>query len=241
MPKGPMITREALRTGKIEELLRETRNGLSTMSDTQRAQLVHDTLESLPDNASLWVFGYGSLIWNPAIDFDTQRRCRITGFERKFCFWTTFSRGTQEQPGLMMGLVEGEQCEGVAFQIHRNKAATELDILFRREMVTYVYIPTWVTAHCVDTGASFTALTFVVDTRSERYTDKLSQKETISTLATAAGPLGRNCDYLFDLSKKLRELEFHDPELEELERQVKRYQARQSYPNGNNLPPVSNC
>jgi len=225
MPEKTILTREALLSGEIEGLLNSDRFGLMRMSDEQRAELVELTLDSLGSDAELWVFGYGSLIWNPTLEFEEQRRCSISGYKKKFCFWTTLSRGTDECPGLMMGLVEGGQCDGVAYRIDQKKAATELDILFRREMAYFVYKPVWIEARCTETDSTFNTLTFIVDPENERYVDNLTQAETVRAIATAAGPLGRNCDYLFQLSEKLQELEFDDAELEDLVCQVKAFQA----------------
>lgn len=228
MDEKPIVTRETLRNGDIERLLhsgRDGRNEQKIMSDEERAELVASTLQALGDDSELWVFGYGSLIWNPALEFEEQRRCRILGFQKKFCFWTTLGRGSQEQPGLMMGLVEGHHCNGVSYRINRDKAATELDILFRREMLTFVYQPTWVKTHCIESGIEFTALTFVVDPGNYRFAGKLTKEEMVRSIATAKGPLGRNCDYLFQLSQKLQEFGFEEPELDELVLSVKQFQA----------------
>ncbi len=225
MPDKPILTREALLNGEVERFAPANYAGLTRMSDEERAELVQHTLSAVSDDTELWIFGYGSLIWNPAFEFAEQRKCWISGFEKKFCFWTMLSRGTAENPGLMMGLIEGGQCNGMAFRIEREKAVTELDILFRREMSFYVYKPTWLDARCVDTGVVFKTLTFVVDTSNERYDNNLSRAEIVRTIATAEGPLGRNCDYLFQLSEKLQELGYVEDELEELVRDVRAYQG----------------
>jgi len=227
MDKKTVLTREALINGDIERLLHHSRSGQKVMSDDQRAELVQQTLDRLGDEAELWIFAYGSLIWNPAIEFEEQRRCQLRGYEKKFCFWTTVSRGTVEKPGLMMGLVEGGQCNGVAYKIERSKAAAELDVLFRREMALFAYKPTWTDVYSVESDSSFKTLTFVADTTSHRFVDDLTQAQVVSTLALAQGPLGRNCDYLFQLSEKLRELEFDEVELDDLVHQVREFQSQQ--------------
>jgi cation transport protein ChaC len=224
MSDESILTREALLNGDIERLVHNQHHDLERMPDEQRAELVERTLSALGDS-ELWIFGYGSLIWNPAMDFEEQRRCSINGYEKKFCFWTTLSRGSIECPGLMMGLVDGDRCNGVAFRINAKNAATELDILFRREMSHYIYKATWVEAQCVDTNKKFNTLTFVVDTENHRFVDNLALAETTRTLATATGPLGRNCDYLFQLSEKMHEMGFVEPELEELVQSVRDFQA----------------
>ncbi len=227
MVEKPIVTRESLRSGEIERLLHSGQNGQKIMSDEERLQLVEDTLRELGKNQELWVFGYGSLIWNPALEYEEQRRCLIQGYQKKFCFWTTLGRGSKDQPGLMMGLIKGDYCNGVSYRINPDKALSELDILFRREMLTFVYKPTWVTAHCVETNTDFTALTFVVDPDNHRYVDSLTLTETVRIIAMAEGPLGRNCDYLFQLSQKLHEYGFEEPELNELVTLVKQFQADQ--------------
>jgi len=197
------------------------------MSDQERSELVQTTLDNLGKEADLWVFGYGSLIWNPSVEFVEQRSCTINGFHRKFCFWTTLSRGSEAQPGLMVGLIEGGSCGGMAFRISRHKAATELDVLYRREMSHFVYKPLWIEAICAQTETTVNALTFVVDTSNERYAAELSQPEVIRSIATAAGPLGSNCDYLFQLVENLNKLGFKDSEIEELAQHVQEYQSMQ--------------
>ena len=224
MSEKSILTREALLNGEIERLVDNGQDNLDRMSDEQRAALIESTLNTL-GNSDLWVFGYGSLIWNPALNYEEHRRCTITGFEKKFCFWTTLSRGSKECPGLMVGLVNGGRCNGVAFRIAAENAATELDILFRREMSHFIYKASWVDAHCVETNKSFKTLTFVVDDKNHRYVDNLTVEETVRVIATAEGPLGRNCDYLFQLSEKMQELGFNEPELEKLAHSVRVFQA----------------
>ncbi len=72
---------------------------------------------------------------------------------------------------------------------------------------------------------TFKTLTFVVDKQSHRFVDNLSVNDTVRTLATAQGPLGRNCDYLFQLSEKMHELGFEESELKDLVYRVKQFQA----------------
>ena len=223
MPDKSIITRETLLSGEIERLLDDNQNNVERMSDDERATLIDQTLSALADS-ELWVFGYGSLIWNPALNYEEQRRCSIKGFEKKFCFWTTLSRGTVDCPGLMMGLVPGGNCNGVAFRIDARNAVTELDVLFRREMSYYVYKPTWIEAQCFETNNTFKILTFVVDKENHRFVNNLSIDDTVRIIATAQGPLGRNCDYLFQLSEKMHELGFEESELEDLVRRVKEFQ-----------------
>ena len=224
MPDKPILTRDSLLNGELERLVHNQHSDLLRMSDEERSLLVERTVRELGE-ADLWVFGYGSLIWNPAMKVEEELRCTISGYQKKFCFWTTLSRGSKENPGLMMGLLEGGECHGVAFKINSENVTTELDVLFRREMSHYIYLPTWVTAQCADTNQSFKALTFVVDVDNPRFANNLNHDRIIRTLATAEGPLGRNCDYLFQLVEKLQELGFEDADLLSLSESVRNFQA----------------
>ena len=80
----------------------------------------------------------------------------------------------------MMGLVDGGSCNGVAFRVDARNAATELNVLFRREMSHYIYKPTWIEAQCVETKNTFKILTFVVDKENHRYVDNLSVKTSFA-------------------------------------------------------------
>lgn len=223
MPEKTVLTREKILNGDVDRLLHDHRKDLPRMPDSEREALIERTIDEL-GGSDLWVFGYGSLIWNPAMEVEEQRRCTISGYQKKFCFWTTLSRGSEENPGLMMGLLDGGSCQGVAFKISAQNIATELDVLFRREMSHYIYLPTWVTAQCADSDQTFKTLTFVVDVENPRFAHNLNHEQIIRTLATAEGPLGRNCDYLFQLSEKLHELGFEDAELLSLSDSVRDFQ-----------------
>ena len=68
---------------------------------------------------TLWVFGYGSLIWNPDFPVAGQRIARARGWHRSFCMRSIHHRGTVADPGLVLALdrAEGAYCDGVAFGV----------------------------------------------------------------------------------------------------------------------------
>ena len=92
----------------------------------------------------LWVFGYGSLMWDPSINVTELRRARLAGWRRRFCLDQPFGRGTSENPGLMMAIDQTELsdcCDGVAMLVPPELVESESTFLFRREMMTGAYIP----------------------------------------------------------------------------------------------------
>ncbi len=68
-----------------------------------------------------WVFGYGSLMWDPSVEFNEVRYAHCSGFQRSFCLWDEGGRGSAKQPGLMLAIDEGGKCEGLAFRIETKK------------------------------------------------------------------------------------------------------------------------
>ncbi len=87
-----------------------------------------------------WIFGYGSLMWRPGFEFESQAHARIRGFHRSLCVYSLHHRGTEALPGLVLGLDRGGSCVGVAFQIAPSKWEATLAYLRAREQVSQVYL-----------------------------------------------------------------------------------------------------
>lgn len=166
--KAPLLTREALLDGSAREyILRNSEMRRLVLPDADREASLRATLKEAPAGGDVWVFGYGSLIWNPAFHFVEKRTARIHGYHRRFCLWTPLWRGSAENPGLMLGLERGGACSGVMFRIAQEAVDSELDILWRREMFTGAYRPTWVSVR--SHGEPFPAITFVINRDNSRY------------------------------------------------------------------------
>src|SRR3954468_17817414 len=99
---------------------------------------VRDFMASLP-RGEFWVFGYGSLMWSPCFTYREQRLARAYGYHRALCILSTRYRGTQRNPGLVMGLCRGGSCWGMAFRIAARKVRHALARLWSREMPRRVY------------------------------------------------------------------------------------------------------
>lgn len=218
--KGPRLTREAILDGSLRAyILRNPQLRAMVLPEDERLASLAATLAEAPETGDVWVFGYGSLIWNPAFHFVEKRTARIHGYHRRFCLWTPLGRGTTENPGLMLALESGGACRGVAFRIAEQAVETELDILWRREMFTGAYRPTWVTART--SHGAFPAITFVINRDNARYAGRLSEEQIAQHIATAAGPMGACRDYLFETVRHLAELGIRDPHLEAMAQRVR--------------------
>lgn len=213
-----MLTRELIRSGWVQRLVRAA--GVPGALDEQALAASRAAcLAARPSTGDVWVFGYGSLMWNPCFNFVERRVVRVFGWHRRFCLWTTLGRGTPERPGLMLGLECGGSCLGVAFRIAAAEVESELDIVWRREMVTAAYRPIWVRARSRE--GSIWAIAFAINRAHPRYAGRLSEARIVEALATASGPLGRCSDYLFETLKHLEALGIADPHLRALARAVR--------------------
>jgi glutathione-specific gamma-glutamylcyclotransferase len=218
------LTRESLLDGSFHAAVRSVLTpGTRVVGDAERAAQVQAMLAGAPRPGRVWVFAFGSLMWNPAFHFKEQRTARIHGFHRQFCLWARAGRGSPERPGLMLSLERGGSCAGVAYRLDRREAATELDVLWRREMFTLSYRPVWTTAYTPKGPEP--AIAFSANRAHERYVPGLDEEVIARYLATGAGPMGRCSDYLFDTVAHLRQLGIRDRRMEALEAKVRAQQA----------------
>lgn len=218
------ITRDRILGGEVEERLKEAeRNGLLTrLPESERIAARDDALAAMPAD-DIWVFAYGSLIWNPAFHFVEQRKGRIHGWRRSFCLETPMGRGSPDCTGLVLGLDKGGSCQGVAFRIDPKDALQELDIVFRRELVSDAYRARVVNVRSHD--STFAAVTFTMNRQSPRYCGHLDLEEMAHKIALAEGWLGPCSDYLFNTAEHVRELGLNDRNLFWVEQRVRELQA----------------
>jgi len=183
--------------------------------DASRAKV----MDEIPSGEPVWIFGYGSLMWNPAFHVADTQPATIEGFHRSFCLNLIFGRGSPEKPGLMLGLDQGGACIGLGHKIAPEHVESELEILWMREMIGTTYRPTWVEG--VTKAGSIRMLTFVANAESERYLGAQEFEFAAQRIATSEGYLGDNRTYLYNTVLHLDELGIRDGELHELEERVR--------------------
>ena len=177
-----------------------------------------------PDH-DFWVFGYGSLIWNPGFDTVESRAVRLHGYHRRFCVRSVVYRGTPADPGLVMGLRPGGQVAGVAHRVRAADADAVLTYLEDRELRHEGYLPRWLKLHPTGDdsrsgGDVIEALTFVVPNGSHSLVE-LSDEAIAGVLARCSGENGSNADYLFNLNAGLKAVGVNPGQLVALERRVR--------------------
>lgn len=209
------LTRTDLESNLLQKLVLQSGLGLRVLTEAQLQESIRETLRRQLPNSDVWLFAYGSLIWNPIFRFVEHRVDTIYSWHRRFCLWTPLGRGTPDNPGLVLGLDRGGSCRGIAFRISAADVLSELLLVWRREMVVGSYIPRWV--RLVD-GTE--AIAFVVNRGNSGYASNLSLETTVNSIATASGELGSCSDYLMQTVNGLITVGIKDKQLLLLQKQV---------------------
>jgi cation transport protein ChaC len=175
-------------------------------------------MRSEPASAQpFWVFGYGSLLWNPGFEFVESRLARLSGYRRAFCMSSIKYRGTPQRPGLVLALDRDDQgaCTGLAYKVSETIAEATLAYLRERELISYAYEEMRLPLQFEDGGA-VEAVCFVMRDAHPQYCGGLSLDEQADVIATAVGPNGPNSEYLMNTVQSLERLGLHDPDLTRL-------------------------
>ncbi|MEM7171973.1 MAG: gamma-glutamylcyclotransferase [Pseudomonadota bacterium] len=212
------VTREKLSANKYAEEAKEV-SGVTVLTEAERDATRLELLNEMEAGEDVWVFAYGSLIWNPAFHFAEKCQGRLYGYHRSFCLYSYFARGTPAIPGLALALDRGGSCQGMLFRIASDLVDSETKVIWAREMFSGIYRPLWVR---VRTGTGTTrAITFVAERKRQNYTGALPLKQQAQIIARAQGQLGSCTDYLTATVACLEELNIHDQGLSTLNKLVK--------------------
>ncbi|MEX0969108.1 MAG: gamma-glutamylcyclotransferase [Paracoccaceae bacterium] len=169
----------------------------------------------------LWVFAYGSLIWNPGFEVAEACLARADGFRRGFYMRSVHYRGTHDAPGLVLALdvCEGQSCTGMALRAAPGTGAAVLTYLRARELISYAYYEQTCRLNLHD-GRNVKATTFVVARDHAQYAGDLPLEAQAEIIARAKGSAGPNRDYLENTVRSLRGLDIDAPDLFALSQMV---------------------
>lgn len=160
----------------------------------------------------LWVFAYGSLMWDPAMEFTEVRRVWLPGHARRFILCDVHgARGTREAPGLMAALDRGVGCHGLAFRVPADRVEDETRNLWAREMVLPSYVPHILPASL--DGESVMVLAFLADHETDKIRSDLTREQQVRYLATGTGFLGSSREYLETIARQFTALGIDDPDV----------------------------
>jgi cation transport protein ChaC len=182
--------------------------------------LLEATLASRP-RGDLWVFGYGSLIWNPQVVHAEVRPARVWGWHRALRMWSRINRGTEACPGLVFALIAGGSCRGIALRVPQPHAEHALRQLWKREMPRAVYDPRWLRTHTPQGVVQ--ALAFTLSPASPSYTGELDDQRLLDILRNCRGRYGTTLDYVARTACALRDCGIRDAAVERILALAKRH------------------
>ena len=169
----------------------------------------------LDDDAQVWLFGYGSLIYLVDFPYLETRPASIRGWSRRFWQGSHDHRGTENNPGRVVTLIEEKDalCGGVAYRVEA-PVFEQLDV---REKNGYLRFATEMK---FADGSHATGLVYIATPDNEAYLGEASEYDIARHICHAEGASGANSDYLLDLARALRELGQHDQHVFEIENHV---------------------
>ena len=170
---------------------------------------------------TMWVFGYGSLLWNPGFDVAEEVTATLSGYARSFCMRSIHHRGSEAEPGLVLALdeAEGAICNGVALRVAPGTEEATLAYLRERELISSAYLERMLDIE-LDGGRTVSAVTYVIDPDHVQYCGGLPLEEQAQIIAQAVGGRGPNFEYLFNTAQHLHALGVADDDLDWLARRV---------------------
>lgn len=205
------LTRSDLESRCLQQTILQSGRKVNVLTEDQLQESIREKLKQQKPDSDIWIFAYGSLIWNPIVKVAEQRIGTIYGWHRRFCLWVPQGRGTPDNPGLVLGLDHGGSCRGIAYRIAAADVPSELLLLWRREMIVGCYIPRWV--RVFDGTQQQDAIAFVINRHHRAYTGNISLETTVNSIATASGELGSCADYLMQTINGLMTVGIKDKSL----------------------------
>lgn len=169
-------------------------------------------------SGDLWVFGYGSLMWNPGFDFLESRRARLYGYHRALCIASPTFRGTPDDPGLVVGLDHGGSCVGLVYRVGARDREQVIAYLDERESVGITYQPRHGTV--IAAGERVEARAYVAYRDGTGYLGGLAVERQVETVLRCSGTSGSNVDYLRNTVAHLDALGISDGPLHAVWREV---------------------
>ncbi len=174
---------------------------------------------SSQDNNSLWVFGYGSLIWRPGFKFLQSQKALLSGAHRCLCVYSHHYRGTKASPGLVFGLLRGGSCYGMAFEVAQTNRQEVIKYLRKREQVSNVYCEKYRNI-LLASGEKVKALTYFANTSHKQFAGRLELNKQLELVGKARGEMGSDFDYVINTEQHLVEMGISDKRLQMLSQKL---------------------
>jgi glutathione-specific gamma-glutamylcyclotransferase len=177
-------------------------NGEAQRPDSYYAATTAALIDAVPRDEEMWLFAFGSLVWNKRFTSDEECPGVVRGWHRDFCLGPdTRFRGNPEAPGYTLSLDRGGQCKGMAYRLPRQGLAANIEGLLRKEPP---FPPRWLTV--VTARGAVRAFAFTHPGKGIGYAGHLSDETVADALARAVGMLGSMAQYVYLTAMQLEQL-----------------------------------
>jgi len=170
---------------------------------------------------AIWIFGYGSLLWNPGFEPVETRQAVLKGYHRSFCMLSIHHRGTEEDPGLVLALDTDPEakCTGIAFRVAEHDEGAVLKTLRERELISSAYYEDTLPVFLED-GTEVPALCYIID-RAHRQYCQFDLEKQAQMIAHSVGGRGPNAEYLYNTAAHLEAMGIKDNDMQWLVARVR--------------------
>ena len=173
-------------------------------------------IDTTPPNGEIWLFAFGSLLWNKRFISDEERPGVVRGWHRDFCLGPdTRFRGSPDAPGYMLSLDRGGQCKGLVYRLPRQGLAANIEGLLRKEPP---FPPRWLTV--VTAAGAVRAFSFTHPGKSTAYAGHLGDETIADALARSVGVIGSMAEYVYLTVRHLEQLGLCDERLWRMQEMV---------------------
>lgn len=176
------------------------------------------------EDNGIWVFGYGSLIWRPDFIYRRAEPAALPGWKRRFWQGSHDHRGLPHAPGRVVTLIEDAagDCGGMAYEVDIAVVKKVFENLDHREKNGYQRFDVPLTLlNLPKPEQQQSGVVYIAPIDNFAYLGEADVPRIARQIVASSGPSGRNRDYLFELADALRELEFKDDHVFEIERAVR--------------------
>jgi cation transport protein ChaC len=170
-----------------------------------------------------WVFGYGSLMWRPGFDYLERYPATLHGWHRAFCRYSLRHRGTEESPGMVVGLAPEGTCRGYAYRLDPAREAKVLDYLDDREGAGYLRERLPLEIELSGGISREEAWVYVPDAAHRTHALELARESMVRHIALGQGQSGTAHNYLVALIQELDRMGSPEPDFVGLLHEVEAY------------------
>jgi len=192
------------------------------LAPSERMVLLDQALARAPHDVATvdtWFFAYGAMLEEPPFKPVSDEVVVCEGWSRRFCLSDPLLRGTADQPGVVLGLVAGDRCAGVAWRLLAQTARADLARVFEAELRLPFYRTTW--ARVTSSRGEAFALVLIADETSPLFAPTLARREVLDRLRTGHGEAGPNVQYLEEVVASLDHRGIPDLDLNRLLRELR--------------------